>query len=82
MSFILQKLINFIRHILTGKDNSTYDIARVSSLLVLLVGLSLETYMVIKTGQFDIESYFQAGAIFLTGSGLGVFIKHTTEPNS
>lgn len=89
----MNKILNDIT---TGKDNITHEIVRVFMVLVMmilviafLVGTVMEVRHAMMTGQWDIQSYFQAVVTFVVGvgtfllSGAGAIkLKTGNEPNS
>lgn len=69
----MNKLLNDIT---TGPDNQTHEIIRVFSVVIIaltvfisLVGTGIELCHYIQTGQFDLQSFFQAQITFLLGVG-------------
>ena len=62
----------FIRHLITGKDNQTTDVVRVLAVLSFLVGLGLTIYAVGWKGQpFDLREY-----------GVGLYGTASTHTNN
>lgn len=88
---MISKLLNDIT---TGKDNSTHEIIRVFMVMVALimlvafiVGTAMEIIHSGKTGQFDLQSYFQAVMTFVVGVGTfllsgaaAIKLKQSNEP--
>jgi hypothetical protein len=87
----MNKLLNDIT---TGKDNSTHEIIRVFAVIIVglmvvisLTGLSMEVVHFAHTGQYDLQSFFQAqitlvlgiGTFFLTVAA-AIRIKAPNEP--
>lgn len=65
-----------LRDITTGRDNATHEIVRTFTVIVLgvfvmccFVGTAIEVRHAFKTDQFDLQSYFQAFATFITAIG-------------
>ncbi len=88
----MNKLLNDIT---TGKDNTTHEIIRVFAVVVIaltilisLVGTSIEVIHFFQTGQFDLQSFFQANMTFLIGVGTflltvagAIKLKQSNEPD-
>ena len=73
-------LKTFIAHCLTGRDNATFDIARVLWALGAISFVAYAGWIVIHTGAFDPQTY-GAGFGLIMGSGGGsVWAKAKTEP--
>ena len=70
----------FLKHILTGKDNSTYDIAKFLGILCVLVGLILEVYSIIFGVPFNITEYGTGIGILLGSIAGSLKWKESTEP--
>lgn len=50
--------MNILRHILTGDDNSTYDLTRMLAFVAALEGLGLLGYTVVcKGAAFDLQQF-------------------------
>lgn len=83
----------FWKDILTERDGETYELQRLFlfaslllSVLAFFWGCGLETYHVLKSGTFDMPSFFEAVAYllcaetFLLGGGAAsIFFKAKTE---
>jgi len=88
----MNKLLNDIT---TGIDNQTHEIVRVFMVIVMailiiafLVGTVMEVRHAVISGQWDLQSYFQAVVTFVLGigtfllSGAGAIkLKQTNEPS-
>ncbi len=74
--------MKFIKDLLTGKDNDTYDIGRVSGLMGLLSFLGLEIYQVLGKGiAFDMQTFGIAFGVIITALGAALKLKAETEPH-
>ena len=88
----MNKLLNDIT---TGKDNSTHEIIRVFAVIVMvlmviicLIGVGMEVAHFSHTGQYDLQSFYQAqitlvlgiGTFFLTVEA-AIRIKSPNEPS-
>ena len=92
--------MKLLKDITTGKDNDTFDLFRMImavlsafSIVVLIWGLSLETYRVLNSTpqnqiNFSLHDAFTAYAWFLTsvgtflaGGGISIKLKQDTEPD-
>ena len=69
-----------LQHLFTGKDNKTFDIARVLWAISIIIFLALAIYHVLKHGQFDPLGYGTGLGGLLAGGGAGVGLKSHTEP--
>lgn len=88
-------MFKLLNDITTGKDNTTHEIVRVFMVIVIgivmaafAVGTTMEIRHAITTGQWDLQSYYQANLTFILGvggfllSGAGAIkIKSTNEPS-
>lgn len=74
---------NVLTQLLTGKDNQTHDIVRWGGGLIILTGVFLEIYSVIKLGkQFDLTQFGTGWAAILGGIGVAVKVKESSEPGA
>lgn len=69
-----------IKNVLTGKDNETYDPARLGWLLSLLVFTFICIYDAIVLKQINLVSIAGGYATILAGGALGVQVKSNSEP--
>ncbi len=72
----------FIKSILTGKDNLTYDVARVLLFLGGRVFLVCTLIAVSKSAQFDMEKFGYGLGALLGGGGVGIGAKAHAEPDT
>jgi hypothetical protein len=73
--------MNFLTHIITGKDNTTFDLVRVLGLLGCLQALALVAYGVVYKGQpFDLQNFGIGFGALLGSVGAALKLKETTEP--
>jgi hypothetical protein len=69
----------FFKQLLTGKDNETYDIGRVTWLLGILAVIGLAVYEVMHT-TISLRELAEALGIVSGASGASVMMKKDTEP--
>lgn len=69
----------FFIHLLTGKDNKTYDIGRVTWLLGVIAVIAIASYEVIYTS-VSLRELAEALGIVTGASGASVMMKKDTEP--
>lgn len=72
---------NFLRHILTGKDCQTYDIARVLWGIGVLAFIGLAIYDTIVRGHFEPTNYGIGFGSTMVAGGAGIALKKDTEPH-
>jgi hypothetical protein len=72
--------MNWIKHIITGADNQTADVARVLWIVGVLYFLSCTGYEVVKFGHFDMTNFALSYSGLLTAGAAGVKIKESSEP--
>jgi len=68
-----------LKQLLTGKDNQTYDLARVTWLLGFIVIIVLAGYEVMH-GAVNLRELAEALGIVSGASGASVMMKKDTEP--
>jgi hypothetical protein len=69
----------FFKHLLTGKDNQTYDIGRVTWLLGIVSVIGLAIYEV-TTSQVSLRELAEALGIVSGAGGASVMMKKDAEP--
>jgi len=69
-----------IKHLLTGKDNTTYDIARVAWMVSLLAVLCVAGYQVVMHGAVSLRELAESLGIVSASGGASVWAKKDTEP--
>jgi hypothetical protein len=69
----------FFKHLLTGKDNQTYDIGRVTWLLGLIAVIALAAYEVMHTS-VSLRELAESLGIVSGAGGASVMMKKDTEP--
>ena len=70
----------FFKQLLTGKDNETYDIGRVTWLLGIFAVIGLAIYEVMHT-TISLRELAEALGIVTGASGASVMMKKDTEPS-
>jgi len=68
------------KHLLTGKDNQTYDIARVAWMVSLLAVLVVAGYQVITHGAVSLRELAESLGIVSASGGASVWAKKDAEP--
>ena len=74
-------MANFLKSLLTGKDNLTYDVGRVLLFLGGIVFLGCTVIAVAKSLEFDMEKFGYGLGALLGGGGAGIGAKGHTEPD-
>ena len=69
-----------IKHLLTGKDNTTYDIARVAWMISLLAVLCVAGYQVVMHGAVSLRELAESLGIVSGAGGASVWAKKDAEP--
>lgn len=72
--------MNWFKHMVTGIDNQTVDVARVMWIVGVLSFLCFAGYEVYKSGHFDMSSFSLAYAGLMAGGAGSVKLKESTEP--
>ncbi|MGE3622959.1 MAG: amino acid ABC transporter substrate-binding protein [Bdellovibrionales bacterium] len=70
----------FIKHCLTGRDNETFDIARVLWALGALAFIGFMGWSLTHAGTFDPAAYGTGFALVMGGGGGSVWAKSRSEP--
>jgi hypothetical protein len=71
----------FLRQLLTGKDNETYDIGRFTWLVGTVAIIALAFYEVTR-GNINIREIAESLGIISAAGGASVAMKHKAEPDS
>ena len=71
---------DFLKSLLTGRDNATYDVARVLLLFGGIVFLICTVITVAHALAFDMEKFGYGLGALLGGGGVGIGAKAHTEP--
>lgn len=69
-----------LKHLLTGKDNQTHDLARHGLAFLLIAYVGISVFQVMHGGPFTPMEWASGGGILLGAGAAGVKIKETTEP--
>ena len=69
-----------LKHLLTGKDNTTYDIARVAWMVSLLAVLAVAGYQVVMHGAVSLRELAESLGIVSGAGGASVWAKKDAEP--
>jgi hypothetical protein len=70
---------DFFKHLLTGKDNATYDIGRVTWLFGILAVIALAFYQVFHTA-VSLRELAESLGIISGAGGASVMMKKDAEP--
>jgi hypothetical protein len=70
-----------IKQLLTGKDNVTYDIARVAWLISLVAVLAVAGYQVVMHGAVSLRELAESLGIVSGAGGASVWAKKDAEPH-
>jgi len=73
-------MIQILKHLVTGKDNQTHDIARWSWLVTTLVVICGAAYNAWHGNIFGIKDFAQAIGVIAGAHGAAVMMKKDTEP--
>lgn len=73
-------MINIVQQLLTGKDNNTYDIGRVTWMLGTIAVIGLAIYEV-TASQVSLRELAEALGIVSGAGGASVMMKKDTEPD-
>ena len=68
------------KHLLTGKDNTTYDIARVAWMVSLLAVLAVAGYQVVMHDVVSLRELAESLGIVSGAGGASVWAKKDAEP--
>ena len=76
------KKIRLLTALLTGKDNSTYDIVRWLGFIGGLAMIAFQAHIVWVTSTFDVVNFGLGFGGLLTTIGAGVKLKESAEPSA
>ncbi len=71
----------FLKHCLTGRDNETFDVARVLWAMGGMAFIVFTGWTVFHTGAFDAQNYGTGFGLAMGGGGASVWAKAKTEPD-
>lgn len=74
--------MNWLKHLITGADNQTVDVARVLWIVGVIAFLCFTGYEVYKSGHFNMSDFALAYSGLLTAGAAGVKIKESSEPRA
>ena len=74
------QMVEILRHLLTGKDNETHDVARWSWVTTTLATIVGAMWDAIHNGNIDLMSFAQAIGIISGAHGAAVMMKRDSEP--
>jgi hypothetical protein len=72
--------MNWLKHLITGADNQTVDVARVLWIAGVLAFLCFSGLEVYKSGHFNMTEFSLAYGGLLAAGAAGVKIKESSEP--
>jgi hypothetical protein len=73
--------MDWIKHILTGKDGETHDVARHSWVWTTLAIIAGGAWNAVHSGAVDLMQFAQAIGINTAAHGGAIFAKAKTEPD-
>ncbi len=82
LAYVPASARTFFVHMLTGKDNATFDISRVLLLCSGVAFIGISIYHVVKTGVWDATAFGIGSGAVLGGGGAGIRAKAITEPEA
>ena len=71
---------DWLRHLLTGKDNETHDLARWSWVSTTLATVAGAIYNAVHAGAVSLVDFAQAIGIITGAHGAAIWAKRDTEP--
>ena len=74
--------MEWLKHIITGADNETVDVARVLWIVGVVAFLCFTGFEVYKSGHFNMADYSLAYSGLLAAGAAGVKIKESAEPKT
>ena len=75
-------MVDWLRHLVTGKDNQTHDVVRWGALLGTLQALGLTVYdVVIHAAHFNLQEFGLGMGALLGATGAALGLKKDTEPD-
>jgi hypothetical protein len=75
-------MIEIFKHLLTGKDNATHDVARWSWVTTTIATVAGAAWDAVHNGNIDLMNFAQAIGIISGAHGAAVMMKKDTEPDS
>lgn len=72
---------DWLKMLVTGKDNETHDIARWSWLTTTVATIAGGAWNAVHSGQISLTDFAQAIGIISGAHGAAVMMKKDTEPN-
>lgn len=74
-------MLEILKHLLTGQDNETHDLAHWIAVISFLVAIGLAVYSVIWKGQpFDLQAYGLGMGALMVAFGGALKLKEKVEP--
>lgn len=75
------KLSNILNHLLTGKDNKTYDIARCAWMVGFIAIIFMAGYEIFTHQHVDLKELAESLGIISGAHGAAIFAKQNSEPS-
>jgi hypothetical protein len=69
------------KQLLTGKDNQTYDLGRVSWVVCLIAVIAFSIYAIATKSAFSLREFGEAVATIVGVHSAGIWAKKDTEPS-
>lgn len=70
-----------VKQLLTGKDNETYDLGRISWVLCVFAAIGIAIYNLIHNITFTLEDFGRSIAAIVGVHGAAIWAKRDTEPS-
>lgn len=71
-----------VKQLLTGKDNETYDLGRISWVVCVIAAIGIAIYNLIHSITFTLEDFGRSIAAIVGVHGAAIWAKKDTEPNN
>ena len=70
-----------VKQLLTGKDNETYDLGRISWVVCVIAAIGIAIYNLIHSITFTLEDFGRSIAAIVGVHGAAIWAKKDTEPS-
>lgn len=75
-------MFEFLKHLVTGKDNSTHDLGRYSWIVSMLTVVGHSVWSLVSHTAVDLMNLAQALAVVVAAHGAAIWAKKDTEPDN